>query len=92
MLFTKVKDFIAKYWFLGTTVVIGVLYFLYDRQARRLGEVIRDVQAAKLDKVLGEAKSDVAEKEEAFKKDYSAYAALRAKYKPPVDGGNSPST
>lgn len=79
-LFTKIKETIQKYWFLISSAALAVLYFIYNRQNKRLGELLRDVQGAKIEAALKTKKDAVDKAEAEHQEASSAYADLKRRH------------
>lgn len=91
-IFTKIKEWLSKYWFLISSAALAVLYFVYNRQNKRLGDLLQEIQGAKIEATL-KNKKDAADRAEAeHQASSSAYADLKRRYdesksssKPPTD-------
>ena len=77
---TKVGDFAAKYWLVGTSLVIAILYYVLQRRGETIADLQAQIQRQKLENELKSLKEVETADAEKFNKSRSDYLALKRRY------------
>lgn len=78
--FQKVKDFVAKYWFIISSLALAVLYFLYNRQGKKLASLYEEAQLNKTMKKIDNLVTNAKQSEEKRKQSFNDYLALKRRH------------
>lgn len=76
----KIKDFFAKYWFIGSTLAIALLAFVAQRRGNTIKDLLFQIQRTKLGEKLKAISEKEAKDEAAYKENRDAYLALKRRH------------
>lgn len=74
---TQIKDFIAKYWFLGSSLAIGILVYLLDSKGKKVKQLSDEIALSKMTKKIDSLKEKASTSEEAFQNSLRSYDDLK---------------
>lgn len=86
----SVKDFMAKWWFLASSLVIAILYYVVRRQGTTIGDLHSQVQRAKLGEQLAVINAKETADEKSFKESRESYLALKRRHPEHFDDSSGP--
>ncbi len=76
----SLKERLLKYWFIISSILIGVMYFIIDNRNRRLSKAVADVQTSKLAGKLEDIKSRAIESERDYEEYQNQYDSLKRQH------------
>lgn len=77
---TKAKDFILRYWFVFTSLIVAVLYYVMQRQGYTIADLKLQIEQARLGEKLKSILEKEAKDEAEFQKNRDAYLALKRRH------------
>lgn len=77
---TKFKDFVAKYWLVGTSLIIAIMYFLLQKRGDTISDLQAQVRRQKLENELKSLKDIDVNDTAKFNQGRDAYLALKRRH------------
>lgn len=76
----SIKDFVNKYWFLASSIIIAVLYSLFYYRGRKINELLIQVQVDKIKQKIETINREAVKDEDKFKKSLQSYEDLKRRH------------
>lgn len=76
----NIKDTFLKYWFIGSAILLAILYILLDRKSRQLSKAISDAQTALIAQKLEAISEQSKGSQEDYEKAKNEYEALKRRH------------
>lgn len=77
---TKVKDFVAKWYLIGSSLAIAILVILFQRRGTKIKDLQFQIQRDKLGAQLKEINDKEIADEKAFQQSRDAYLTLKRRH------------
>jgi hypothetical protein len=74
------KEIFLKYWFAVSAIALALLYFLYDRRGRQIGELQMDAKKQLLGQELQALQEQAGRSQEDYVKAMGKYSLLKLRH------------